>query len=86
MAVTVTHAPTEMSRFTRMGPKGRLAKGLLAKDRTQRGLKHNETYRTPNFCTVHLPKIPLVRSNSQPPPAENAASMATSVAGYTRQA
>ena len=40
---------------SRRGPKGRLAKG-----RKQCGLKHNETYRTPIFCTVPLPKVPLV--------------------------
>ena len=48
---------------TRRGPKGRLAQGRLAKGRTQRGLKHSETYRTPIFCTVPLPKVPLVPSN-----------------------
>ena len=41
----------------RRGPKGRLTKG-----RKQRGLKHNETYRTPMFCTVPLPKVLLVPS------------------------
>ena len=44
------------------GPKGRLAKGRLAKGRKQCGLKHSETYRTPIFCTVPLPKVPLVPS------------------------
>ena len=46
----------------RRGPKGRLAKGRLAKGRTHRALNHNETYRTPIFCTVPLPKVHLVPS------------------------
>ena len=29
----------------------------------KRGLKHNEAYRTPIFCTVRFPKVPLVPSN-----------------------
>ena len=46
--------------------KGRLAKGRLAKGRKQHGLNHNETYRTPIFCTVPLPKVPLVHSKPTP--------------------
>ena len=39
-----------------------MAKGRLANGRKQRGLKHNETYRTPIFCIVTLPKVPSVPS------------------------
>ena len=50
----------------RRGPKGRLAKGRLAKGRKRCGLRHNETYGTPIFCTVPLPKVPLVPSKERP--------------------
>ena len=42
--------------------KGHLAKGHLAKGRKQRGLMRDDTYRAPIFCTVPLPKVPLVPS------------------------
>ena len=51
-------------RKLRRGPEGRLAKGRLAKGRKHRGLKHNETYRTSIFCTIPLPKVPLIPSNN----------------------
>ena len=46
------------------GTKGPFGKEPFGKKgRKQRGLKHNETYRTPIFCTVPLPRVPLVPSN-----------------------
>ena len=54
---------TVVVALRRRGPKGRLAKGRLAKGRKQSVLKDNETYRTPIFCTVPSPKVPVLPSN-----------------------
>ena len=57
------HASRAAPDLPSEGTKGPFGKGPFGK--WPSGLKHKEAYPTPIFCTVPLPKVPLVPSNSR---------------------